>query len=148
MVDLSKIFIFRMTHIENIPHILQHGITHINSPNSNKNYKPIGDGSLIRTRNEFLIPNGRMLGEYIPFYFGPRTPMLYVVQKGLNGVKPTSAQNIVYCCTSIAEIIKQRLDFVFSNGHAVDGLSDFFDITNINDVDKIERRRIRYFLEE
>ncbi len=31
MSDLSKIYLFRMVHIENVPHILTHGITHANS---------------------------------------------------------------------------------------------------------------------
>lgn len=144
MADLSKIFLFRMTHIVNIPHILLHGITHINSPSTNQNYQAIGDSTLINTRSEFVMPNGRRLGEYIPFYFGPRTPMLYVVQKGLNGVKLTSAQDIVYCVTSIDKILQLNLNFVFTNGHAVDALSDFFDIKNINDVDTIIKKNDVY----
>lgn len=77
-----------MTHIENIPHILQNGITHSTSANANPNFVAIGDGSLITTRNNFLLNNGRRLGEYIPFYLGVRTPMLYVVQNGLIWLHP------------------------------------------------------------
>jgi ssDNA thymidine ADP-ribosyltransferase, DarT len=76
MPYLNNTYLFRITHIENIPHILQHGITHSTSLNANRNFVPIGDGSLIATRNNFLLNNGRLLGEYIPFYFGLRTPML------------------------------------------------------------------------
>jgi len=67
MPDLNKIYLFRMTHIENIQHILQNGITHSTSVKANPNFVPIGDGSLITTRNNFLLNNGRRLGEYIPF---------------------------------------------------------------------------------
>jgi hypothetical protein len=35
-----------MTHIENVPHILQFGITHKNSPNANLDYVAIGDDLL------------------------------------------------------------------------------------------------------
>ena len=56
MTDLNKLYIFRMTHIENIPHILQYGITHRDSPNKNFNYQVIGDSSLIHTRNNFQFP--------------------------------------------------------------------------------------------
>ena len=42
MPDLSKIYLFRMTHIENILHILQHGITHVSSLNANATYVSIG----------------------------------------------------------------------------------------------------------
>lgn len=135
-----------MTHIVNIPHILLHGITHVNSPNTNQNYKAIGDSTLINTRSAFVMPNDRRLGEYIPFYFGPRTPMLYVVQKGLNGVNITPAQDIVYCITSIDKIILLNLNFVFTNGHAVNGLSTFFDINSINDVDSIVKHNDVYTL--
>lgn len=73
MPDLNKTYLFRMTHIENIPHIIQNGITHSKSASANPNFTPIGDGSVIATRNNFLLDNGRRLGEYIPFYFGVRT---------------------------------------------------------------------------
>lgn len=137
MPDLNKTYLFRMTHIENIPHILQYGITHSTSVNANPNFVPIGDGSLITTRNNFLLNNGRRLGEYIPFYFGVRTPMLYVVQNGFNMVAPTPADNIVYCVSSVQKIIDLQLDFVFTDGHAVDCFSSQYTATNIQKIDTI-----------
>lgn len=137
MPDLNKTYLFRMTHIKNIPHILQYGITHSTSGNANPNFVPIGDGSLITTRNNFLLNNGRRLGEYIPFYFGVRTPMLYVVQNGFNMVAPTPAENIVYCVSSVQKIIDLQLDFVFTDGHAVDGFSSQYTATNIQNIDTI-----------
>lgn len=137
MADLEKTYLFRMTHIENIPHILQHGITHSASANANPNFVPIGDGSLIATRNDFLLNNGRRLGDYIPFYFGVRTPMLYVVQNGFNMVAPTLAENIVYCITSVQKIIEQQLDFVFTDGHAVDGFTMQYTVADIQNIDNL-----------
>ena len=55
-----------MTHIENIPHVFQYGITHSSSPNANTAFVPIGDSSLIASRSQFELNNGRLLGEYIP----------------------------------------------------------------------------------
>ena len=137
MPELDKIHLFRMTHIENIPHILQFGITHSNSVNSNPNFKPIGDSSLISTRNSYALNNGKLLGEYIPFYFGTRTPMLYVVQKGFNLVAPTPPEKIVYCVSSIQKIIDHNLDFIFTDGHAVDGFSSQYTISDINNINAI-----------
>lgn len=68
-----------MTHIENIPHIIENGITRKESDKTNRTYVSIGDNSLISTRDRFPIPNGYLLGDYIPFYLGLRTPMLYVI---------------------------------------------------------------------
>lgn len=137
MPDLQKTYLFRMIHIENIPHILENGITHSASANANHNFTPIGDGSLINTRNAFLLDNGRLLGEYIPFYFGLRTPMLYVVQNGFNMVNPTSPENIVYCVSSVQKIIDLNLDFVFTDGHAVDGFSTQYSTEDVQNIDAI-----------
>lgn len=138
-----------MTHIENIPHILKHGITHETSPKANPDYKTIGDCSLIsfRKTKKVLVTNGKydndnfeeiILGEYIPFYFGTRTPMLYVVQKGGNFVsRPTPSFKVVYCVSSVQKIIDHNLAFYFSNGHATDRYTEFYNSTMISQVNNI-----------
>lgn len=144
MPDLNKIYLYRMTHIENIPHILQYGITHFDSQNANKAYFPIGDNSLISRRNDFTVPNGKTLGEYIPFYFGVCMPMLYVIQNGFNSVKPTPAKKIVYCITSVQQIINHQLNFVFTDGHAVDSFSSFYYKADINNIEQyIDQKAIK-----
>jgi hypothetical protein len=144
MPDLSKIFLFRMTHIENISQILEYGITHVNSPNANVNYVSIGDSTLISKRNGFILPNGRILGDYIRFYFGVCMPMLYVIQKGFNGVKITNAEDIVYCVTSVEKIISHNLDFEYTDGHAVETFSSFFDKSDLDDIEiQIDQKAIK-----
>lgn len=122
-----------MTHIENIPHILQNGITHSTSPNANPDFVPIGDSSLISTRSSFLLNNGRLLGDYIPFYFGYRTPMLVKMQKGYE-ILP---ENIVYCVSSVQKMIDLGLDFVFTDGHAIEKLSFQYTISDIQNIDSL-----------
>lgn len=123
-----------MTHVENIPHIIENGITNKNSEHSNKNYKSIGDNSLISTRDVFQIPNGNLLGEYIPFYLGARTPMLYVIQNGYNGVTALHPSKIVYCISSIQKIIDSKIDFVYTDGHATDNFTSFYTPKDIEDI--------------
>lgn len=132
MLDLDKTYIFRITHIDNVPHIARYGITHASSPNRNDAFRPIGDSSLINARTAFPLANGKRLGDFTPFYFGPRMPMLYVIQKGYNDVALTPAEHIVYCVSSIQKVLDTGLDFLFTNGHAVDGLSRIFDKSDIN----------------
>ena len=137
MPGLNETYLYRMTHIENVPHILEHGVTHVLSTHTNKSYKAIGDNSIISTRNDFDLPNGKKLGAYIPFYFGVRMPMLYVIQKGFNGVTATPAKDIVYCISSVQKIIDNQLPFVFTDGHAVDGLSVFYEEKDLPNIDTI-----------
>ncbi len=137
MTDLTRIFLYRLTHLQNIQHVLRHGITHISSVNKNNNFVSIGDSSLINSRTGFRLPFGRRLGEYIPFYFGVRMPMLYVIQNGFNGVTPTSANNIVYCVTSVKSIMESNINFIFSDGHAIDGFSSFYSPDAVNKIETI-----------
>lgn len=139
MVDLSAIRLYRLTHIFNIPHILEHGITHASSAKANPKYQPIGDSSLISSRVNRIVPNNKkaLLGDFTPFYFASYTPMLYVIQKGYNLVKKTSAEEIVHCVTNIHQVMESGLDFVFTNGHAVNGLTDYFSKDEINRIEEL-----------
>ncbi len=138
---LEKIGLYRMTHIDNIPHILQYGIVHRSSPNRNPNFIPIGDKSLISFRDSKIVSvKGKriVLGNYIPFYFGIRMPMLYVIQHGLNFVeKARRAEEIVYLVVSVSKIVNNGFHFYFSDGHATDSLTTFFDENDINNLPTI-----------
>ena len=137
-----------MTHIQNIPHVLEFGITHKRSRNRNPSFMPIGDTSIISKRDSFVLPNLRKLGDYIPFYFGYRMPMLFVIQNGHSGVKVTAPENIVYCISSVELILNHGLDFVFTDGHALTQLSllsiklpkDVAEIGSILDFEAINSR--------
>jgi hypothetical protein len=146
-VELNKVILYRITHIENISHILQHGITHKDSQNNNPNYKNIGDLSLITTRSQRKVfisnegfktqqnSNFISLGDFIPFYFGVKMPMLYVTQNGGNFVdKATSPEDIIYLACSLKMIISANLNFYFSDGHATDMLTSFYDKSKINEL--------------
>ena len=140
-----------MTHIENIPHVVQHGITHSSSPNANRAFVPIGDNSLIATRSGFVLKNKKLLGEYIPFYFGVRMPMLYVIQKGYNQVTATPVSDIVYCVTNVQNIMENNLAFVFTDGHAVDSFSSQYEKDDLKNIDTLldtKAIRAKYWTDE
>lgn len=127
-----------MTHIDNIVHILKYGITHKNSANANPDFISIGDKSLIDTREHkrVIVNNGDLfnngaaitLGDYIPFYFGVKMPMLYVVQNGGNFVEqPTKAESIIYLACHLSQIVASDLTYYFCDGHATDNFTTFYD---------------------
>lgn len=127
----EEIYLFRMTHIENIAHIVQYGITHAKSENNNPAFVNIGDKSLISKRDGFILSNGEALGKYIPFYFWYRMPMLHVIQNGYNSVTMTGPENIVYCVTTLKHIKDKNLPYLFTDGHATNHFSSLFDPTAI-----------------
>lgn len=129
-------FAFRLVHIDNIPHILENGLVHKNSPKANKNYIQIGDTSVIETRNSKIIFENKPIGDFIPFYFGYRSPMLYVIQHGFNGVKQYDAEYLVYCVLRLSHVITNGLKCCFTDGHALDGCTTIYDGAYLNQVNK------------
>jgi hypothetical protein len=138
-INIEQIRVYRITHIENIPHVLEFGVTHRNSMNSNPNFVPIGDQSLIDNRSSRVVhvDNGDFfnennyaitLGDLIPFYFGIKMPMLYVIQNGGNFVpKATIAEDIIYISYPLKQIIDLDINFYFTDGHATDNMTTFYD---------------------
>ena len=75
------------------------------------------------------------LGDFIPFYFGIRMPMLYVIQNGGNFVeKATQPKDIVYLACSLLDTINSKTTYYFSDGHATDNLTSFYDSRNIENL--------------
>ena len=131
-------YAFRITHIDNIPHIIKYGIVKPDSPNRNPRFVAIGDPEIIRTRGQRIV-KGYNLSDFIPFYFGPRSPMLYVIQHGYNGVRRLSPEDIVYCVVRLDNLLTSDISCVFTDGHALNILSEFYQKNDLVRVDEIVR---------
>lgn len=129
-------YAFRITHIDNIPYIEKNGLVKADSPLRNPRYVNIGDSQVILKRGQRVI-KGYRLSDFIPFYLGPRSPMLYVIQHGYNGVKRVNAEHIVYCVIKLEDIINYNIDCVFTDGHALSVLTTYYekkDLRRINEI--------------
>lgn len=73
-------YAFGILHKDNMPHVMKYGLVHNDSPFASDSFVPIGDMSVMDARSTKQLPDGSFLSEYIPFYFGPRSPMLYNIQ--------------------------------------------------------------------
>lgn len=129
-------YAFRITHIDNIPYILEKGLLRANSSDRSDDFVNIGDPQVIKLRSDMIIRNIR-LGDYIPFYLGPRSPMLYVIQHGYNGVRRQEPQDIVYCVLRLDDVIKGNLECVFTDGHALSALTNYYGKEQLGNIDKI-----------
>lgn len=134
-------YIYRMTHIDNIPHILRHGITHRDSVNADPSYIPIGDTSIIDKRmkliRETVAGEKISLGDFIPFYFFARMPMLYNIQHGYK-VDKVDADNIVYLIVAISSITAdESRRLYFSDGHTVSRQTKFYGKDRLDKIDSL-----------
>ncbi len=119
-------YAFRVVHVDNIPQILKFGFVHSTSPHSDRDYIPIGDTSIIDVRKKRRMDKNICIGDYIPFYFGPRSPMLYVIQHGFNGVTQYDACDLVYCVVRIQDIIDSGFNCIYTDGHALNKDTKFY----------------------
>lgn len=94
--------LFYITHMDNLPSILESGIlSHENIEKSDIKYERIYDSDVVQRRQEKKLPNGKNLWQYANLYFRPRNPMLYRViyeQESVDniiilGIKPTVMRN-------------------------------------------------------
>jgi ssDNA thymidine ADP-ribosyltransferase DarT-like protein len=116
----EKALIFRITHIANVPWILSNGLHCSNGPIADPNYVQIGNSDIIARRNArpVPVPPGGMLSDYVPFYFTPYSPMLLNIKTGYNGVTRRTVDEIVILVSSLRELHKQGIQFVFTDRHA------------------------------
>lgn len=136
MARPDRIYLYRITHIDNLDFILKSGkLTCPSHTDSDPNYIGIGDTTLIGSRSSKLIdiePKGNFT-DYIAFYFGARSPMLYAIQKGFNGVTKRNPREIVYLVSDFENIKVKNCRYVFTDGHGYHSMSQFF-----NDEDGLE----------
>lgn len=129
-------YAFRLTHIDNIPYIKQCGLVRADSFMRDPNYVSIGDSQVIGIRASRDV-KGYHLSEYIPFYLGPRSPMLYVIQHGYNGVARVEAENIVYCVIRLDDLINSDIDCMFTDGHALSAFTSFYQKNKLLLIDEV-----------
>lgn len=63
--------------------------------------------------------------------------MLYVIQRGYSGVERRNPEEIVYCISSVAQILDSNISFYFTDGHAVNKLSEFYTSEELERIDEI-----------
>lgn len=145
MVDLSQdaARIFRITHIENVPWILENGLYCRNGSRKDPQFRRIGNEDLIAKRSVRTVPisPGGTFSDYIPFYFTPLSPMLLNIKTGYNGVRMVPMRDIAIIVTSLPKIAAASIPFVFTDRHANLNAARFS--SKLDDLDRIDWEILR-----
>lgn len=134
----EKALIFRITHVKNLPWILDHGLHCRHSSKHDPNFVNIGNDDLIdkRSTRPVPLPPGGTLSDYIPFYFTPYSIMLYNIRTGWGGVKQRANEEIVILVSSLHKLASEERPFVFTSGHAYPKYAKYFD--SLDDLGEID----------
>lgn len=110
--------IYHMTHIGNLASILKEGrlLCDARAPRCNPRSIAYGDLKMKRAVRTVPVPPGGVVADYVPFYFAPRSPMLYAIYTGYvrSGL---SQSEIVYLVTSVETVAGAGKPFVFTDRH-------------------------------
>lgn len=117
----ERALIFRLTHVANLPWILEHGLVCQNSPIKDPHFRRIGNSDVISKRQDCIvpIPPGGALADYVPFYFTPLSVMLLNIVTGYRGVERVPAVELIILATSLLAVEKAGSRFVFTDRHAL-----------------------------
>ena len=125
--------LFYITHIDNIPSLLEKGIlSHEEIVSRNIQFKPIYDEGIVSNRRSIHTPDGRTLWNFTNLYFQARNPMLYRVLHE----KPENEIAVI----SVQPDVLGRSDIYISTGNAAHSSSD---ILNTSEMKKALRQIIR-----
>jgi hypothetical protein len=135
-VDPTRTKIYHITDVSNLAGIIGSGglFSDAQVRVANRNVTEIGYAHIKQRRlDEYKIPccSGRAVGEFVPFYFCPRSPMLFTINKGSTG-RPAGCQtNIVHLVSYVNRATALGRPWAISDGNAGAGYTNF---SNENDA--------------
>lgn len=136
-LNAERALIFRITHRDNVPWILDHGLHAANGNALDPNFRNIGNPDLIgkRAYRVVTVGPGGTLSDYIPFYFTPFSIMMLNIHTGYN-VRQVPNEEIVILVSSLRRTSELEIPFVFTDQHAYPVAASYF--TDLNDLQHVD----------
>ncbi len=128
--DPAQIPIYHITDVSNLAGILRAGGLKSDFAMVDEPHTPIGYSHIKKRRmKEIRVPccGNRFVGEFVPFYFCPRSPMLFVINKGTTGREPGCQKTILHLVSSVAIAMSLKRDWAISDGNAGAAYASFYD---------------------
>jgi hypothetical protein len=114
--------LFHITAIANLPAILARGalLSKNGGAATGINYQNIAHAGAQGARAARSVPNppGGLVHDFVPFYFAPRSPMLFAINGGRVTGCPWRQADIVHFETTVENVTALRQPFVFYDRNA------------------------------
>lgn len=132
--------LYRLVHIETLPTLLARGRLHApnRTPADGLSYKTIHNLRVQANRHGCALPcgPGGTLHDYVPFYFGPHSPMLLNLHTGRVAGYSGGQDPLIYLATTVQAVQAAGYQFVFSDGHGLANFTRWFD--NLADLGQVD----------
>jgi hypothetical protein len=118
---------YHITHVNNIASIVACGQLDCDNGCAETERNPVGiahtDLKERRARKVVEVAQGGTLADYVPFYFAPRSPMLYSISTGWVSGYDGSQEDILHLVCSVDELAEAGR-FVITNRHPITALAE------------------------
>lgn len=145
--DPDKTLIYHITDVENLAGIIAEGGLHSDAAMVKREPNVIIGYDHIKKRRLKEIPvpccGGRYVGEFVPFYFCPRSPMLFTINKGNTGRPAGCQKTIVHLVSTVAKGIATGRAWAVSSGNAGAFHTTYFATTDA--LERLDWPAIRAF---
>lgn len=132
--------ILHLTHYQNLSSILASDGLIANSDliaNGTK-YTKIAYTNIQDKRSQTRVPVAPFgtLHDYVPFYFAPRSPMLYTLNLGNVPGYSEGQKPLIYLVSTVERVVECGLQYVFTDGHGIISYTRFYN--QFGDLAKVD----------
>ncbi|WP_276977267.1 DUF4433 domain-containing protein [Flavobacterium filum] len=146
MINKNRKYCYRITHINNLPLLLKNGIVNKNHCNASDDYIEIGNPEIIdvRSTSPVKIKNYGMIGDYVPFYFTPKSIMLYNIISGYwHPLVPRRNRNEIIVIRCLINDLATLPRWFFTDGQANIKDGTVMHYNDLNELDAIDWQSIQ-----
>ncbi|HEU5271499.1 MAG TPA: DUF4433 domain-containing protein [Jatrophihabitans sp.] len=118
------------THVEHLTTIARDGLLGDAAARSTGSLQvEVGNHGIKEQRRRRVVPiaPGGVVADYAPFYFAPRSPMMYAIEKGNVATYTGGCDELVYLVSDVERLLDLQLPTVFTDRNAVLGVTTFTD---------------------
>ncbi len=132
--------VYRIMHVDNLETCLRRGSLFApnHTPDDNLRYRVIHNAEIQDVRRQRRIPcgPGGIIHDYVSFYFGFLSPMLYQLQTGWVPGYTGGQRPIIYLVSTVQSVADSGAAFVFSDGHGIAAYTEWFD--SLSHLDRVD----------
>lgn len=126
----DPIWIYHFTHLRNLAGIIAGGLRS-DAACRREGLTEVDIGSSTIRERRLRLPVGAVgaggcVGDYVPWYFAPRSPMMYTLSRN-NYEYKAGFDDVVYLVSSVPEIIEAGCRWIASDRNAALDLAEFVD---------------------
>ncbi len=124
--------VYHFTHVRNLSSIAQDGLFADVGSRAGRTVVEVGEPSIKEGRRQRIVPVGQggVVGEYVPFYFAARSPMMYKIHRGGVPSYPGGCDDLIYLVSSVERLHSAGCSLVFTDRNAATSIAEFTDDEN------------------